>query len=143
MTIKDKAIQFRNLSKNINKVATDWLVSNSDIIIDELRLQWDSGDAELGKMPTYATPSYALAKQKKGSKSGMHYDLNLQGDFRDAMYAKPVSKGIQISSKDSKLSSINKLTKGDNIWKLNKEHKKTFVELALPDFQKRFKNELK
>jgi hypothetical protein len=149
MTIKDKAIQFRNLSKNINKVATDWLVSNSGDIIDGLREMWDEGEAANGQMPEYSQQWYPEWKAKKNLSSGKseyRYDIQLSHNTKDLMSARRSgTNGVQIFSSSKNARKITALveSKGLIMWQMNYPTQVEFIKKNKEDFQKRIKNELK
>jgi len=116
---------------------------NESLIIDLNHEQLRHGkDANNEDMPEYS-PRTLVKKKQEGSISNGKYDLYDTGDFYEGFFTEKKTDYLKVSSKDSKLSKILKITSGYKIFGLIKENMSELLREVKPELIKRLNEKLK
>ena len=132
MDIQEFSNKIEALVSDFDSLTDAFYLSYKPDFIDLNEQALDIGEDALGdKLPEYRNPEYAALKQSLGSKSGKHWDLKLEGDFRRGL---KMDDAGNIFSTDSKSSTFERLL-GRDIYGAQTKLLDTFiVEQITPDF---------
>lgn len=132
MDLQEFSGNIERLTTSLDQITTDLYLSYKPDFIDLNEDALDVGEDVNGdKLPEYRSPEYESLKMAIGSRSGGHWDLKLEGNFRRAMDM--TNEGI-IYSKDSKMSKFTSIL-GDTFMGVQAKRLDPFIkEQILPDF---------
>lgn len=126
MSLKSLRVKYNKL--DLNLLVDECINETSEIIIDLVRSQIESGETSVGMLPPLKNPEYAARKQAKGSLAPQGItDLKDSGDFLRRLVIKKYQNNILVRSFDWKNSLILKKY-GLETYLLNEKNLKYYID---------------